>query len=120
MANDRNENAPPADDDFEDFGPEDLEPIRGSHGPVAEEEDYEEWPECPEQKWRREWLENLVDPDDRRQRVVELNPFFAAVVKGGVLYVVRDDKWTELGECCSYIYSDEELRDKVNSYLPFL
>lgn len=116
---------PPVDDDFDfaDLGPEDLELIRGSEM-VEEDDDYEEWEDDPWEEMRREeqrqWLRDLVDPDDPRERVVELGRFRAAVIQDGVLYVVSHEKWTRLGPCRARGKSDDEIRKKVKTLLPFL
>jgi hypothetical protein len=116
---------PPVDDnfDFEDFGPDDLELIGGS-AVAVEEDDYEEWEDDPWEQMRREeqrqWLRDLVDPDDPSVRVVELGRLFAAVIEGGTLYVVKHETWTRLGPCHPHCYTDEKLREKVKGYLLFL
>lgn len=129
MKKNRNEiEPPPADDDlgFEDLGPDDLELIGGSAVQVEEEEDddQDEWPEDPWEQIRREgkrqWLRHLADPEDPSVRIVELGHLFAAVVENGTLYLVSDEKWRNLGLCDASRYSDEELREKIKGYLPFL
>lgn len=126
MKRSKNDPPPPAEDDdfdFEDFGPEDLELIR-SATPVEEDDDYEEWEDDPGEQMRgeeqRQWLQDLVDRDDPRERVVELGRFRAAVIQDGTLYVVSHDKWTKLGPCRARGKSDDEIRKKVKTLLPFL
>lgn len=127
MNKNRNEIEPPpakADDfDFEDFGPDDLELIR-SATPLEEDGDYEEWEDDPWEQMRKEeqrqWLQDLVDRDDPRERVVELGRLRAAVIQDGTLYLVSHEKWTKLGPCPARGKSDEEIREKVKTLLPFL
>lgn len=67
---------------------------------------------------QRQWLQELADPC---RRVVETKPFVAAVIEGGTLYVVTYyDNWTELGPCRARGKSDDEIRKKVKTLLPFL
>lgn len=127
MNKNRNEiEPPPAEDDdfdFEDLGPDDLELIGGSAVQV-EEDDGEGWPEDPTEQMRREdkrqWLRHLADPEDPSVRIVELGHLFAAVVEDGTLYLVSDDRWRNLGPCDASRYSEQELREKIKGYLPFL
>ncbi len=129
MNKNRNEIEPPTaevdDVAFEDFGPKDLELVGTSQGPVVEEGDhYEEWEDDPWEQMRKEeqrqWLQDLVDPDDPSVRVVEMGRLYAAVVEGGTLYVVKHETWTKLGPCRARGRSDDEIREKVKTLLPFL
>lgn len=126
MMKDRNEiEPPPVDDDFEDLGPEDLELIQSSYGPVVEEDDYEEWPESVEDQWRkdeqRQWLQHLVDVGALGSRVVELGPFFAAVFeRSGELTLVRDDQHEPIQFFDPRPYNDAEIRERIEGYLASL
>lgn len=117
------EQSPTDDEEFEDFGPDDLELI-GGYSMETEENEYEEWPEDPLETIRKEeeqqWLRELVDPDERSVRVVGLGRFVAAVFEEDTLTIVQREQREPMTYFDPDPYSDEELRQKIRSYLTFL